>query len=374
MSQFNEPFASGACAYAVAPSDNNWITTSKPKRMSRPTDADMPKKNPIVSVFARVARQSNPSSVDDKSSNLVLSNSNEKQASLEKASEQSVLEKHDSKSALPGLAGQRSYVPAGIVAILDAETKQIIREVLPNSGKNVADTKIMSMIATMKTNGMKLIDFKKRVVMIFHQAIKKDRGPLVNKIIEMWNRSKFPLIELLDSTYDSCKPITQAAWCGSIDCFRVIVANDTTNTVLQTINSKGETLDRTLLLGKSYALSKDPSNAVFIEDRFNECNRYLASSLETQKRHAADNKSGQESKPLSPEQIEIQAFLSELNVASAEMDIMLKIISIYGDNAELAKNYYLQAKEYLVAKMATSANDIIKSIDENLSDNGITFV
>ena len=370
MSQINEPFAFGTCAaYAIAPAPDNWVSVSKPVKRS-----DIPKKNPIVSVFARVSRQSNPSSIDDKSSNLVQTNSNEKQASLAKASEQSVTEKQDSKSALPNASSQRSYVAAGIVAILDAETKQIIREVLPNSGKNVADTKIMSMMTTMKTNGMKLIDYKKRVVMIFHQAIKKDRGPLVNKIIEMWNRSKFPLIELLDSTYDSCKPITQAAWCGSIDCFRVIVANDTTNTVLQTINSKGETLDRTLLLGKSYALSKDPSNAVFIEDRFNECNRYLASSLETQKRHAADNKSGQESKPLSPEQIEIQAFLSELNVASAEMDIMLKIISIYGDNAELAKNYYLQAKEYLVAKMATSANDIIKSIDENLSDNGITFV
>jgi hypothetical protein len=375
MSQINETFASGA--YAIAPSDNNWVSISKPKRLSRPTDADMPKKNPIVSVFARVSRQSNPSSIDDKSSNLAQTNSNEKQAGLEKASEQSVLEKHDSKSALPGLAGQRSYVPAGIVAILDAETKQIIREVLPNSGKNVADTKIMSMITTMKTNGMKLIDFKKRVVMIFHQAIKKDRGPLVNKIIEMWNRSKFPLIEILDSTYDSCKPITQAAWCGSIDCFRVIVANDTTNTVLQTINSKGETLDRTLLLGKSYALGKDPSNAVFIEDRFNECNRYLTSALETQKRHAADSKSGDSKSKvfLSPEQIEIQTFLSELNVASAEIDIMLKIISIYGDNAELAKNYYLQAKEYLVDKMANpeDRDNMFKSIDENLSDNGITF-
>jgi hypothetical protein len=383
MSQINEPFASGTCAIAIAPTpDNNWVSISKPKRLSRPTDAEMPKKNPIVSVFARVSRQSNPSSIDDKSSNLAQTNSNEKQENLAKASDQSVLEKHDSKSVLPNASSQRSYVPAGIVAILDAETKQIIREVLPNSGKNVADTKIMSMIATMKTNGMKLIDYKKRVVMIFHQAIKKDRGPLVNKIIEMWNRSKFPLIELLDSTYDSCKPITQAAWCGSIDCFRVIVANDTTNTVLQTINSKGETLDRTLLLGKSYALSKDPSNAVFIEDRFNECNRYLVSALETQKRHSA----GDSKTSISPEQIErdamhlstfreIQTFLSELNVASAEMDIMLKIISIYGDNAELAKNYYLQSKDYLVAKMATSdqANDIIKSIDENLSDNGITF-
>ena len=368
MSQINEPFA-----YAIAPTDNNWVSVSKPDKRS-----DISKKNPIVSVFARFSRQSNPSSIDDKSSNLVQTNSNEKQASLAKASEQSVLEKHDSKSALPSVTSQRSYVPAGIVAILDAETKQIIREVLPNSGKNVADTKIMSMIATMKTNGMKLIDFKKRVVMIFHQAIKKDRGPLVNKIIEMWNRSKFPLIELLDSTYDSCKPITQTAWCGSIDCFRVIVANDTTNTVLQTINSKGETLDRTLLLGKSYALSKDPSNAVFIEDRFNECNRYLASALETQKRHAADSKSG-DSKckvSLSPDQIEIQAFLTELNIESAEIDIMLKIISIYGDNAELAKNYYLQAKEYLVDKMSTpdELDKIIKSIDENLSDNGISFV
>ena len=369
MSQINEPFT----AILTAPiSDNNWIDVSKPKRLLKSTETDIPKKNPIVSVFARVSRQSNPSSIDDKSSNLAQTNSNEKQASLAKASEQSVLEKHDSKSALPGLASsQRSYVPAGIVAILDAETKQIIREVLPNSGKNVADTKIMSMIATMKTNGMKLIDFKKRIVMIFHQAIKKDRGPLVNKIIEMWNRSKFPLIELLDSTYDSCKPITQAAWCGSIDCFRVIVANDTTNTVLQTINSKGETLDRTLLLGKSYALSKDPSNAVFIEDRFNECNRYLASALETQKRHAA----GDSKTSISPEQTEIQTFLTELNIESAEMDIMLKIISIYGDDAELAKNYYLQAKEYLVNKMSNpeDRDKIIKSIDENLSDNEITF-
>ena len=372
MSQINEPFAFGTCAaYAIAPAPDNWVSVSKPVKRS-----DIPKKNPIVSVFARVSRQSNPSSIDDKSSNLVQTNSNEKQASLAKASEQSVTEKQDSKSALPNASSQRSYVAAGIVAILDAETKQIIREVLPNSGKNVADTKIMSMMTTMKTNGMKLIDYKKRVVMIFHQAIKKDRGPLVNKIIEMWNRSKFPLIEILDSTYDSCKPITQAAWCGSIDCFRVIVANDTTNTVLQTINSKGETLDRTLLLGKSYALGKDPSNAVFIEDRFNECNRYLTSALETQKRHAADSKSKEGGKvSLSPEQKEIQTFLSELNIESAEIDIMLKIISIYGDNAELAKNYYLQAKEYLVDKMSNpdELDKIIKSIDENLSDNGISF-
>jgi hypothetical protein len=163
-------------------------------------------------------------------------------------------------------SAQKQYrAPSGIIAKLDAATKDFIREVLPNSGKNIADTRIMDMIATMRSDPrLKLIDFKRRIVMICHQAIKKDRGALVVKIFEMWQRSKFPLIELVDSTYDNCKPITQAAWCGSIECIRIIVSSDPTNTVLDTINSKGETLQHTLTLGKSYALGKDPYNAVDI--------------------------------------------------------------------------------------------------------------
>lgn len=267
------------------------------------------------------------------------------------------------------------YIPRGIIAILDAETKQIIREVLPNNGKNIADTKIISMISTMKNNSsLKLIDFKRRVVMILHQAIKKDRGPLVNKIVDMWNKLKFPLIELIDSTCDSCKPITQAAWCGSIDCFRVIVANDTTNTVLQTINSKGESLDRTLLLGKSYALSKDPSNAVFIEDRFDSCLQYLKSALITQKRHSdassvkdeTSNSFKECSASSSDTSPEDQLIPEITEISSSDTDIILKIISVYGDNIELAKNYYLAAKKCV-------SEEIFKSIEDNLLDNGISF-
>jgi hypothetical protein len=268
-------------------------------------------------------------------------------------------------------AQKQSRIPSGIVAKLDAATKQIIREVLPNSGKNVADTKIMEMIVAMRNDStLKLIDFKRRIVMICHQAIKKDRGPLVVKIFEMWQRSKFPLIELIDSTFDNCKPITQAAWCGSIECIRLIVSLDPTNAVLQTINSKGETLDNTLTLGKSYALGKDPSNAVFIAERFNQCQSFLTSALATQKRHQTaldtvaepDATSTKCDSPI----ISKQAIAEISEIVDSEIDIMLKIVSVYGDDNELAQQYYLAAKECVSPEM-------FASIGQTLKDEGITF-
>ena len=338
MIQINEPFASASNILLdkqdiQSESSSEWISISKSKK----------EKNPIINVFSNLKTSASKESSTLSKSERFAQSCNPEKVELQILSTNN---KSESKAA---------YIPRGINAILDQETKQIIRDVLPNNGKNIADTKIITLISTMKSNTtLKLIDFKKRVVMIFHQAIKKDRGPLVNKIIEMWNRSKYPLIELIDSNYDSCKPITQAAWCGSIDCFRVIVANDTTNTVLQTINSKGENLDRTIVLGKSYALSKDPSNAVFIEDRFNSCLQYLQSALITQKRHCDTS-----SIPL-----EIMNEIAE--ISNSETDIMLKIISVYGEDIELAQKYYLATKECV-------SEEIFKSIEDNLADNGITF-
>ena len=267
-------------------------------------------------------------------------------------------------------SAQKQYrAPSGIIAKLDAPTKQFIREVLPNSGKNIPDTRIMDMIAIMRSDPrLKLIDFKRRIVMICHQAIKKDRGPLVVKIFEMWQKSKFPLIELIDSTYDNCKPITQAVWCGSIECIRIIVSLDPTNTVLQTINTKGETLDHTLTLGKSYALGKDPSNAVFISERFNQCQAFLTSALETQKRHEIETSSetADANNKKCESAVSKQAIMEISEIAKSEIDIMLKIISVYGDDIELAQQYFLAAKECVSPELFTTIEDALK-------DEGITF-
>ena len=342
MIQTNISFASASAPVLESTPNEQNIQLEKSSEWTTISKCEKKQKNPIVNVFTNLKI-----SINDTSKEIIKSSDRDHSDLLTSSRAQSyVNNKSESRSA---------YIPKGINAILDSETKQIIREVLPNNGKNIADTKIIELISTMKNNNtLKLIDFKKRVVMIFNQAIKKDRGPGVNKIIDRWTRSKYPLIELLDSNYDSCKPITQAAWNGSIDCFRVIVTNDTTNIVLQTINSKGETLDRTLVLGKSYALSKDPSNAVFIEDRFNSCLQYFQSALITQKRHCKTSSIS----------LEIMTEIAE--ISNSETDIMLKIISVYGDDIELAQKYYLATKECV-------SEEIFKSIEDNLADNGITF-
>jgi len=262
-------------------------------------------------------------------------------------------------------------IPTGIVAILDSKAKSVIRELLPNTGKNIADSKIIEMMASMKSDRtLKLFDYKKRVVMILHQAIKKDRAPLISKIFDMWKRSKFPMIELIDSVYDNCKPITQAVWNGSIDCIRSIVSADTelSNTVLQTINSKGETLEQTLTLGKSYALSKDPSSAIFIEERFKQCKKYITSALVTQKRHDDESLDIEVTVDCSSEKLDIsnEIITEIMEIQTSEIDLMLKIASVYGDDIELSRKYFLATKQSV-------DEDMFKRIEDTLKDEGIIF-
>jgi hypothetical protein len=262
-------------------------------------------------------------------------------------------------------------IPTGIVAILDSKTKTIIRELLPNTGKNIADSKIIDMITNMKSDQtLKLFDFKKGVVMIVHQATKKDRASLIFKIFNMWKRYKFPMIELIDSVYDNCKPITQAVWNGSIDCIRTIVSADPdlSNTVLQTINSKGETLEQTLTLGKSYALSKDPSNAIFIEERFKECEKFISSALLTQKRHNEESLDIEVIVDCSSKKLDISSeIMSEIiQIQTSETELMLKIASVYGDDIELSHKYFLATKQSV-------DEDMFKRIEDTLKDEGIVF-
>jgi hypothetical protein len=261
-------------------------------------------------------------------------------------------------------------IPAGIVAILDTKAKAVIRELLPNTGKNIADSKIIEMMASMKNDRtLKLFDYKKRVVMILHQAIKKDRAPLISKIFDMWKRSKFPMIELIDSLYDNCKPITQAVWNGSIDCIRSIVSADIelSNTVLQTINSKGETLEQTLALGKSYALSKDPSSAIFIDERFKECKKYITSALATQKRHDEETLDIEVIVDCNSKlDISNEIITEIMEIQTSEIDLMLKIASVYGDDIELSRKYFLATKQSV-------DEDMFKRIEDTLKDEGIIF-
>ena len=226
------------------------------------------------------------------------------------------------------------------------------------------------MILKMKNDSaLKLFDFKKRVVMILHQALKKDRSPLISKIFDMWKnfnypKNNYPMIELIDSIYDNCKPITQAVWNGSIECIRLIVSVDPelSSIILNTINTKGESLEQTLNLGKSYSLKKNPSAAVFIEERFNICFQFLRSATLTQKRHIDESLDCKES--LEPDiSIEINEIMK---IVDSESEIMFKIALQYGDNFELAHKYFLATKKCV-------AKEFFEEIEQKLKDEGITF-
>ena len=260
---------------------------------------------------------------------------------------------------------KKNRIPTGIIAILDKASKEKIREFLPNNGNSLSDSKIIDMISTMKNDSsLKLFDFKKRVVMIFHQALKKDRYLLVSKIFDMWKKFKFPMIELIESTCDSCKPITQAVWNGSIECIRLIVSfePELSSIILNTINTKGESLEQTLNLGKSYSLKKNPSAAVFIEERFNICFEFITSATLTQKRHINESVNCKDS--LEPDiSIEINEIMK---IVDSESEIMFKIACQYADDFELAHKYFLATKKCV-------AKEFFEEIEQKLKDEGITF-
>jgi hypothetical protein len=123
-------------------------------------------------------------------------------------------------------------------------------------------------------------EFKKIVCMIFHQAIKTDRNTLIERIIKQWKAARFNMIELLDSTFDDCKPMTLACWSGSISCIKTIVSADPTGQILSTVHpTKGETILQTLAGGKNYALVQDPASAVFTSSKFDECKRFIDDAM-----------------------------------------------------------------------------------------------
>ena len=59
----------------------------------------------------------------------------------------------------------------------------MIRTFIPNTGQIISDAKIMDMINALRPKCENLISFKRKVGMIFHQALKEDRAPLINKIL-----------------------------------------------------------------------------------------------------------------------------------------------------------------------------------------------
>jgi len=266
------------------------------------------------------------------------------------------------------ITNKKNRIPTGIVAVLDKASKEKIREFLPNNGNSLTDSKIIDMIIKMKNDSsLKLFDFKKRVVMILHQALKKDRYPLVSKIFDMWKKFKFPMIELIDSTCDNCKPITQAVWNGSIECIRLIISlePELASMILNTINTKGESLEQTLNLGKSYSLKQNSSAAVFIEERFNTCSKFLTSAILTNNRHI--NESVNYKDFLEPNiSIEINEIMEMMKIDDSESEIMYKIALQYADNFELAHKYFLATKKCV-------AKEFFEEIEEKLKDEGITF-
>jgi hypothetical protein len=102
----------------------------------------------------------------------------------------------------------------------------------------------------------------------------------------------------------------------------------------------------------------------------------LKSALETQKRHqsaasSVDNDINAEKELASNTKCETPAIaedaIAEISkCVDSEVDIMLKIVSVYGDDIELARQYYLAAEKCVSPEM-------FESIYQTLKDEGITF-
>lgn len=253
--------------------------------------------------------------------------------------------------------------PRGIEVRLDKEWKDWVRGLVPNKGANKPDRLVMDEIGKLKANqDITFFKFKQIVCMIFHQALKTNRNTLIQQIIKRWKDSRYEIIELIDSTYDRCKPIFQACWSGSLDCIQLIVASDPTGQVLKSVHPSKpeETIMDTLTMGMNRALTDNPSNVQIFHRRYTECINYIQAATRRMESLEQNSDSSNEISPELRDEIE-KIKTSGSNVVE---DFVAKIAEYYIDNQEVATNFFKAVKELTDPTM-------FDQIDSRLKDEGI---
>jgi len=335
MSSFHESFASESEFVTVGPKKSNGGKSGfqQTKPMSENTSEVKPPTLPIVSTMSEVQSD----------------------------------EKTDEGSTSSKPRGPRKP-PSGIFVNLGPDWKKFVRGLIPNKSSKTSDDMVMNEISKVKTNpNVTNFEFKKIVCMIFHQALKTDRNTLVDKIINCWTRSRYNIVELIDSTYDGCKPMTQACWSGSIYCIQRLTAADPSGSVLYTVHpTKNETILDTLQLGKNYAIEKDPATALFSADRFDKCERFIRTAME---RHEASKLSELEtvSTTISPEIKEsIDSIVEAAEGSNTTIidELTLKLIDLFLEDQSKSTEYFKAVKDSVDA-------EIFNQIDSRLKDEGI---
>lgn len=279
-------------------------------------------------------------------------------------------------SSQTSVKASSSDLSLGIRVVLNKENikwREFVRKLIPNkfteaavntTAKNskpttLSDDTIFKEILKIR-NQVENYIFKMIVCMTFHQAIKTNRYTLISKIITFWKKSNYNIMELINSIYDECNPMTQACWCGSLECIKTIVAADPTNNILQTVHPiKGETLLQTLNSGKMFAVNKDRSYMIYITDRYNRCEVFITNSLARLK---ADQENVSESINIEPE---IRSEIDEILLQSSPLSSLIdKIIGLYLSDIESAKNYF-KAVQHLAPA------DLVLQITQQLADEDI---
>ena len=262
--------------------------------------------------------------------------------------------------------------PSGIFVNLGPQWKKFVRDLIPNRqpgvNSNIKDDKILDEITKIKRNStIKPFDFKKIVCMIFHQAIKTDRQTLIERIIKLWSGSKYNMIELLDSIYDGCKPMTQACWSGSLFCIKTVVSADSTGEILFTVHpTKGETILQTLANGKNYAFEKDPQSGIFINDRFEKCEKFIKDAMakvESTKLNASLVIDSLAIDPSIRNEIESIIACAVTPLSSIDQLSMILVDLFLADQDS--------AIEYFKGLKALADSDIFNQINSRLKDEGI---
>ncbi len=274
--------------------------------------------------------------------------------------------------------------PSGIFVNLGPEWKKFVRDLIPNKAARTSDDTVMNEISKVKSNStISNFEFKKIVCMMFHQALKTDRNSLVDKIINCWTRSGYNIVELIDSTFDGCKPMTQACWSGSISCIKSLIAADSSGSVLHTIHpTKNETILDTLMLGRNFAISKDPDNSIFAAERFNNCEKFIKTAMARQEAAKVEI-TAESSNSISPELKESIDKIVEEGSGSNDSIInllVLKLAELYLENEEkstaCARSLSQRDRltEYFEAVKMTVEPEIFSQIDSRLKDEGIELV
>jgi hypothetical protein len=210
---------------------------------------------------------------------------------------------------------------------------------------------------------------KNVIVMVFHLAIKKDKYDLIIILCNLWKR-QYKIQELTNCIFDNYKPIFIAAWNGSATSIREIVANG--GDVLSK-NEKGESLIDAITKGKIFAISQNPENKVFIEDRFERCLEYIESTiksiedaeLEKASSEKASSEKASSEKTSSEKASSQELFLDKIKDKSVN-DIISEILQFYPDNISEAKRIYGAYKEVLSEAILEEISNILRDEEIDL--------